>query len=91
MDALWSTAGLAPSSSGSSSAARSGGGRFQGYCLWLATGQFADAGSIEEYGIELPVILAGHRGSDRVELLRLPLGKGLIRTVPHGFAPVVRR
>jgi hypothetical protein len=54
---------------------------------WLA-----DAGSIEQHGIELAAILAaGIAGGDQVKLLRFIAGRGVIRTVPHGFAPVVRR
>lgn len=52
----------------------------------------ADAGSIEKYGIELAIILAMDiEAVNQVELLQLPLVKGLIRTVSQGFAPVVRR
>ena len=52
----------------------------------------ADAGSIDKHGIELAAILAaGIAGGDRVKLLRFTAGRGVIRTVPHGFAPVVRR
>ena len=52
----------------------------------------ADAGSIEKHGIELAAILAaGIAGGDRVKLPRFTAGRGVIRTVPHGFAPVVRR
>ena len=54
--------------------------------------RIADAGSIEQHGIELAVILAaGIAGGDRVKLLRFTTEKGLIRNVPQRFVPAVRR
>ena len=58
MDALWSTAGHARSSSDSSIAARAEDGRVKGSGDRVAARQLADAGSIEQHGIELAVILA---------------------------------
>lgn len=58
MGASWSTAGLARSSSDSSIAARTEGGCGKVSGDRVAARQLADAGSIEQHGIELAVILA---------------------------------
>ena len=52
----------------------------------------ADAGSIEQHGIELAVILAAAIAVVMgVELPRFTSEKGLIRTVPQWFALAVTR